>query len=357
MLRRSSQTDPNIRMRCPRLADLPPPPPGRTGWPWTVETLRLPTQRPDGTPWPCISIVTPSYNQGEFIEETLRSVLLQGYPDLEYMVIDGDSTDGSVDIIRKYAHWLTHWVSEPDRGQAHAIDKGLESSTGDIFQWINSDDVLAAGALGTVATAFAGDHIDAVAGAVRNFWHDTDRAEVVANRQIDWQSLVLEHRRSLFHQPGVWLKTERLRRGIAHALDFRYLFDWLLIIQFMERYGSIAYLPDVLVHFRFHPQSKSVLELAKFAKERRAGYEFLIAESGSRRLRAAASLALRRFDFYSTVRDVDADRSMGGLRSAALIMRSLMLSRDVSLTRFAAGAIKRILLRGAPGRIPGQLSQ
>src|SRR5579885_3553995 len=128
-------------MRCPTLAELPPPPAGKTGWPWTIETPALPASRADGSPWPRISIVTPSYNQGQFIEETIRSVLLQGYPDLEYIVIDGGSTDQSVEIIRKYERWLTYWVSEKDRGQAHAINKGFSSVTGELFNWINSDDL------------------------------------------------------------------------------------------------------------------------------------------------------------------------------------------------------------------------
>src|SRR5262245_4883167 len=144
-----------LRMRCPTLFDLPPPPAGKTGWPWTVETPPLPAQRPHDTPWPRISIVTPSYNQCEFIEETLRSVLLQGYPDLEYIVIDGGSTDGAVDIIRKYAPWLTHWVSEPDRGQAHAINKGFDFASGLVLNWLNSDDVFAPEALGHVGELFA----------------------------------------------------------------------------------------------------------------------------------------------------------------------------------------------------------
>jgi glycosyltransferase involved in cell wall biosynthesis len=97
--------------------------------------------------WPRITIVTPSFNQGRFLEETIRSVLLQGYPNLEYIVMDGGSRDNSLDIIKKYAQWLTYWASEPDGGQSAAINRGLNLGTGLFAGWINSDDLLCPNAL------------------------------------------------------------------------------------------------------------------------------------------------------------------------------------------------------------------
>jgi glycosyltransferase involved in cell wall biosynthesis len=101
----------------------------------------------EGQPWPRISVITPSFNQGEFIEETIRSILLQGYPDLEYLVLDGASTDGSGDIIKKYSPWISYWVSEPDSGQSDAINRGLKQASGEFATWINSDDLLCKNAL------------------------------------------------------------------------------------------------------------------------------------------------------------------------------------------------------------------
>lgn len=135
---------------------MPEPPAGKRGWPWDrpkTQHSALSTQD-SKTGWPKITVVTPSYNQGEFLEATLRSILLQEYPHLELLVLDGGSKDNSVDVIRRYEPRLTYWRSERDEGQSAAIAAGFAMATGEIFCWLNSDDILLPGALHTVASHF-----------------------------------------------------------------------------------------------------------------------------------------------------------------------------------------------------------
>jgi glycosyltransferase involved in cell wall biosynthesis len=155
-------------MRCPSLSEIPPPCPDKKGWPWTEESMAVWERAPEN-PWsPRITIVTPSLNQGRFIEETIRSVLLQGYSDVEYFIIDGGSVDSTVEIIEKYSKWITFWVSTPDRGQSAALNRGFGMASGLYGTWINSDDMLCKNALADQALnvgfegglVYAGDCFD-----------------------------------------------------------------------------------------------------------------------------------------------------------------------------------------------------
>ncbi len=139
-------------IRCPRLADLPAA--RGKGFPWKAETVPKEASADDT---PLITIITPCLNQGRFLEGAIRSVLLQGYPQLEYIVLDGGSSDETTDVIRKYERWITCWRSSPDRGQSAAINEGVGQARGQLVGWLNSDDRFLEGALQAFAAARASD--------------------------------------------------------------------------------------------------------------------------------------------------------------------------------------------------------
>ena len=250
-------------MRCPTLGELPAPPPGRTGWPWTEESPQQ--SGPTATSivggqarvshCPRVSIVTPSYNQAQFVEETIRSVLLQGYADLEYIVIDGGSQDGSVDIIRKYEKWLAHWVSEPDRGQSDALNKGFARATGEILGWNNSDDLYCPGAISHVAALFQNEPDTQV---VYGSCYDID----ATGKKIDehW-AMPFDRRFPLYSGTGLHNQAMFWRRSLMRQVgmldpNLQFCMDRDFVLRLIWN-GKVARTTAYLGAFRVHAGSKT----------------------------------------------------------------------------------------------------
>lgn len=254
-------------MRCPTLAELPPPSAGTVEWPWTEESPQLPETTADGSSWPLVSIVTPSYNQAPFIEETMRSVLLQGYPNMEYLVIDGGSTDGSVDIIRKYEPWLAYWVSERDNGQSQAINKGWRRSHGSVVAWLNSDDTYLPGAIGR-AVEFFRSH-PAVALAYSDYCFTDEHGRRIQVLEVADFDMWSELRHNIIPQPATFLRREALDAVGMLDEDLHFAMDYDLWIRIGRRF-PIQHVPDFWATFRVCAGTKSVSQAeASFREARR----------------------------------------------------------------------------------------
>lgn len=254
-------------MRCPQVNDLPPPELKKYGWPWTEESPQLPDTMPDGRPWPQITVVTPSYNQGPFLEETLRSVLLQGYPNLEYIVIDGGSKDESVSIIKKYEPWLAYWVSEKDRGQTHAINKGWQRATGDVIAWLNSDDVYPVASLHQAGEAF-GSNPDIVMCYGDSIATDENSHYLRTKRLTDFTEQTLLCHRNM-SQPSVFLRRQVLEEIGYPQEELHYVMDREFFLRVWHHYGAskCLYVPEVLSYTRIWAETKQATGVAKISAE------------------------------------------------------------------------------------------
>ena len=235
------------------IKDLPPPPKGKIGFPWTEETP--PQYKSENLPK--ISIITPSFNQGQFIEETIRSVLLQNYPNLEYIIIDGGSTDNSVEIIKKYSNFIHYWVSEKDNGQADAINKGLKHATGDVFNWLNSDDFYLPNALITVGNAFKNKELNVFCAQLFIQTKEGKRSHFKGAFLEDTIEKTITSR--YFCQPPTFFRLSIVKElgGIESTMYF--CMDLELWINYLAHFGhkGIEESPNFLAVFRQHDAAKT----------------------------------------------------------------------------------------------------
>ena len=230
---------------------------------------------------PLVSVITPSYNQGQFLEQTVLSVLNQDYPHIEYLVMDGGSTDNSLEVIRRYADHLAYWESKPDRGQAHAINKGLKRAKGEIIGWLNSDDVLLTDTVSRAVATFAEyDAVDVVYGRLVRIDSDgepvptptlpKDRVEFTRHNVIG---------ECVVNQPGaVWRRrimkqTGYLNEKLNYALDYEY---WVRMIL---AGGKFKKLPNPVAQFRLSSGSKTVGQTSNMAREHLGVIDHFMAQS------------------------------------------------------------------------------
>ena len=328
-------------MPCATLSNLPPPPSGRTGWPWNVETQPAPPAMPGGAPWPKVTVITPSYNQGMYLEETIRSVLLQGYPALEYIAMDGGSSDESVAILQKYSFWLSHWVSEPDQGQAHAIQKGLQIASGELFNFINSDDLLTPGALQAVASSF-GDN-DMVAGCCQNF-NATGDTDLIRNRGLSAPSLVL-YENVEYHQPAIWFRRQQVEQCGGLHTGFHYHFDLDLFVRYLSLFPKVTYSSQTLARFRLHHTSKTVSQQEQFDEERPRVLRRLLEAPEFRRAHAACYQCLHLPEWWSELEQLN--KTHKGLWKAVKILQASCADPKIRWSRLMLGAIRQALQEAA----------
>lgn len=303
-----------------------------------------------------VSIITPSLNQSAFLEQTLRSVLEQDYPELEYIVVDGGSTDASVDIIRQYRDRLAWWVSESDRGQADAINKGLKHARGDIVAWLNSDDFYLPGAVTAAVRAFDASPASVLVYGNMQAVDDQGRLlNTLRYRQLGLEELLCFQ---IIGQPATFMQRAALERAGGLNPGFHYLLDHQLWIRLARR-GPILHVDDTWAAARYHAAAKNRASALEFGREAFRILEWASSDPDlapvlkglDRRARASAHRVDARYllDGGQPRAAIDAwMRALATHPPTALARLNLLASALLELT--GLGAVRQAILRGRQKR-------
>lgn len=211
-----------------------------------------------------VSIITPSYNQAKYLEQTIQSVLTQDYANIEYILIDGDSKDGSIDIIKKYQDKLAYWVSEKDKGQADAINKGFAKANGEIIAWINSDDYYLPNTISQAVKSFdENPDVVLVYGNMLAVDENGKTFNTFNYKQLSLEDLICFQ---IIGQPAVFFRRSALHKTNGLNLDFHFLLDHLFWIE-LAQHGKILHMNQTWSAARYHAEAKNRAKAAEFGKE------------------------------------------------------------------------------------------
>lgn len=217
---------------------------------------------------PLVSIITPSLNQGKFLEQTILSVLNQSYPNIEYIIIDGGSTDHSADIIKRYASRLAYWVSEKDNGQSDAINKGLKHSSGQIVAYLNSDDVYAPDAVANIVDAFnKHPEMAMIYGKCININEQGEHLSEALGGTITYYKLLTGTMLPSIHQPTCFFNRGVINRNPMFNSHLKYGMDYELILWILQR-NKILFIDSLIAYFRYHSSSKTVSQTLPMYEEK-----------------------------------------------------------------------------------------
>jgi glycosyltransferase involved in cell wall biosynthesis len=280
------------------------------------------------TKQPLVSIITPSYNQAPYLEQTIQSVLGQDYPRLEYIVIDGGSTDSSVEIIKKYADRLAYWISEKDRGQAEAINKGFARAQGEILAWLNSDDYYLPDTVSAVVKSFdENPDVVMVYGDMLAVDGNGQTINVLKYKQLSLEDLLCFQ---IIGQPSVFFRRAALEKVGPLETAFHFMLDHHLWIRLAQQ-GRILHVPQVWSAARYHAEAKNRARAAEFGREAFRVLDWAKRQPG---LAAAVSGVERRA--HASANRYDARYLLDGGQAAAALgawFRALFLHPPTALAR------------------------
>lgn len=325
----------------PEIGYLPPAPAGASGWPWVEERPEYMPTRLDGRPWPKITVVTPSLDHAGALEQTIRSVLLQRYPNLEYIISGARSTDESREIIRKYERWTTYVDCGPTAGKARAINKGISMATGDVVNWVEPGDLLTEGALGIVGRF--SEQVDVLAGG-RMITGEGEPPQHRLSRGLNARLLLRGDTEVKLQQLATWVHREKAL--LAGLLDegMQHTFNRDFYVRYLHLFPNVRHVNIILGCQRRTDRSRSTLHQNRLIAERLKTTEKLRTDPAYEELWPHCDVAREKYFWRQRLTDTVNDPDDTAVGRAARILSDCRHDPDLRWDAVTKRALRGLIL-------------